>query len=377
MGPVLRLGRIRGGALIWRAEMKDIYVSDLAGFDEQKVFDAYFLLLSRQTRSTRTNKPYFSLILSDKTGQLEARAWEPDDPRIGKDVVRGDVVKVRGCISRFDDRVQMKVEQMRRAQDGEVDRADMMPATTYDVDELWRTLTSFVESFTEPHLKLLLLTILGDPAIAQAYREAPAARQLHHAWLGGLLEHVVSLLKLADRVVPHYPMLQRDLVLTGVILHDIGKVKELAWSVGFEYTVEGTLLGHIQMGLEMVQKAMAGLPDFPPRLKILVEHMILSHHGKLEFGSPKLPMIPEALVLNFLDDLDAKMQAVASEFERSARDGKSAEELTGRVWALDQRQLLNTRGWLQGGESASAGDEADPLELPIVNGKTAEPVEGV
>ena len=357
--------------------MKDIYVSDLAGFDEQKVFDAYFLLLSRQTRSTRTNKPYFSLTLSDKTGQLEARAWEPEDPRIAKDVVRGEVVKVRGCISRFDDRVQMKVEQMRRAQEGEVDRADMMPATTYDVDELWRTLTSFVESFTDPNLKMLVTTILGDPAIAQAYREAPAARQLHHAWLGGLLEHVVSLLGLADRVVPHYPILQRDLVLTGVILHDIGKVKELAWSVGFEYTVEGTLLGHIQMGLEMVQKAIAGLPDFPPRLKLLVEHMILSHHGKLEFGSPKLPMIPEALVLNFLDDLDAKMQAVASEFERSARDGKSAEELTGRVWALDQRQLLNTRGWLQGGESASASDEADQLELPIVDRKTSEPVEGV
>src|SRR5581483_12410405 len=148
--------------------MKDIFVSDLAGFDEQRVFDAFFLLLSKQTRSTRTNKPYYSLILCDKTGQLEARAWEPEDPRIAKNVVRGDLVKVRGCISRFDDRMQMKVEQIRRAHEGETDRADMLPATTYDVDELWRALTGFVESIADPHLKRLLSTILADPEVAQA-----------------------------------------------------------------------------------------------------------------------------------------------------------------------------------------------------------------
>jgi 3'-5' exoribonuclease len=221
-----------------------------------------------------------------------------------------------------------------------------MPSTILNVDELWRDLLGFVESFTEPNLKLLLTTILSKPELAQAYREAPAARQLHHAWLGGLLEHVVSLLKLADRVVPHYPILHRDLVLTGVILHDIGKVRELAWDIGFEYTVEGTLLGHIQMGIELMQQTVAGLPEFPPRLKTLVEHMILSHHGKLEFGSPKLPMIPEALMLNFLDDLDAKMQAVTGEFDKCAKEGKSPADMTGKVWALDQRQLLNTRGWL-------------------------------
>jgi 3'-5' exoribonuclease len=328
--------------------MKDIYIADLGGFEEGKIFDGFFLLLQRQTRSTKTNKPYLSLILCDKTGQLEGRVWDPNDSRIGKDLDRGDIVKARGTVSRFDDRLQMKVEQMRRAVAGEVDKADLMPATTYDVDELWRDLMGFVESFTEPNLKLLLTAILSKPELAQAYREAPAARQLHHAWLGGLLEHVVSLLKLADRVVPHYPILHRDLVLTGVILHDIGKVRELAWDVGFEYTVEGTLLGHIQMGTELVEKTIDGLPSFPPRLRTLVVHMVLSHHGKLEFGSPKLPMIPEALVLNFLDDLDAKMQAMAGEFEKCAREGKAADELTGRVWALDQRQLLNTRGWLEG-----------------------------
>jgi 3'-5' exoribonuclease len=141
-------------------------------------------------------------------------------------------------------------------------------------------------------------------------------------------------------------MLHRDLLLTGVILHDIGKVRELSWEIGFEYTIEGTLLGHIQMGIALTERTIDSLPGFPPKLKTLVLHMILSHHGKLEFGSPKLPMIPEALVLNFLDDLDAKMQAMAGEFDKCLREGKGPDELTGKVWALDQRQLLNTKRWL-------------------------------
>jgi 3'-5' exoribonuclease len=229
---------------------------------------------------------------------------------------------------------------------GEADKSDMLPSTTYDVADLWRQLQGVVESLTNPDLKLLLSTMLADPAVAAGYREAPAARQLHHAWLGGLLEHVVSLLTLADRVAIHYPLLDRDLLITGVILHDIGKVTELRWETGFEYTVEGTLLGHIQMGVALTEKTIDSLPEFPPKLKTLVLHMILSHHGKLEFGSPKLPMIPEALVLNFLDDLDAKMQAMAGEFDKSIREGKGPDELTGKVWALDQRQLLNTKRWL-------------------------------
>jgi 3'-5' exoribonuclease len=327
--------------------MKDIYVTDLATFDESRIFDAFFLVLTKQQRMTKSNKPYFNLILGDKTGQVEGRIWDPNDSRIAKEFERGDLVKIRGTASRFDDRLQLKIDHLRKAALGEIDRSDLLPCTTCDVDELWQKLLGFVESFTDPNLKLLLNTLLADSGLAQAYREAPAAKQLHHAWLGGLLEHVVSLLALADRVAPNYPILHRDLLLTGVVLHDIGKVRELTWDIGFEYSVEGVLLGHIQMGMELVEKAIDRLPGFPPRLKTLVLHLILSHHGKLEFGSPKLPMIPEALVLNFIDDLDAKMQAVASEFERSAREGKEADELTGRIWALDQRQMLNTREWLR------------------------------
>ena len=329
--------------------MKDIYIADLASFEEGKFFESIFLVLTRQQRTTQTNKPYLNLILCDKTGQLEGRIWDPSDPRIAREFDRGDVVKVRASVSRYNDRLQMKVEQLRKAFPAEIDKSDLMPATIYDVEALWAQLLAFVDSFTEPHLKLLLTTLLNDPKIASAYREAPAAKQLHHAWLGGLLEHVVSLLTLADRVAPHYPLVHRDLLLTGVVLHDIGKVRELSWEIGFEYTLDGVLLGHISMGASLAERTMDTLPGFPPKLKTLVLHLILSHHGKLEFGSPKLPMTPEALVLSFVDDLDAKMQAMKSEFERCEREGKGPDEMTGKVWALDQRQLLNTRRWL--GES--------------------------
>jgi 3'-5' exoribonuclease len=329
--------------------MKDIFIADLASFEEGKPFDGFFLVLAKQQRTTKNNKPYLNLTLGDKTGSLEARVWDPADARIAKEFNRGDTVKMRGCVSRFNEGLQIKVDQLRLALPEETDKTDMLPATTQDVAELWSKLETSVSSVGNGDLRRLLHAILADEAIAGAFREAPAARGLHHAWLGGLLEHVVSLLGLADRVAAHYPLLDRDLLVTGVILHDIGKIYELTWKAGFDYTVEGILLGHIQMGVDMVEKKIAALPDFPPRLRTLVLHMILAHHGKLEFGSPKVPMTAEALALNFIDDFDAKMRAVESEFEKSLREGKGPDELTGKVWSLDNRQLLNTKRWL--GES--------------------------
>jgi len=327
--------------------MKDNYIADLARLEDNQLIESHFLVLSKQQRTTRTAKPYLSLILGDNSGQIEARVWDPTDTRIAQDFAKGDVIKVRAAVSKFEGVLQLKIERLRKLVPSEFDRADLLPATTYNIDELWQKLEAAVASFSDPDLQRLITAVLADRAVREAFIEAPAAKQLHHAWLGGLLEHVVSLIGLADRVVPHYPMLMRDLILTGVILHDIGKIHELSWQTGFEYTLEGQLLGHIQIGAAMVEKTMDSLPDFPPRLKTLVLHVILSHHGKLEFGSPKLPMIPEALMLNFLDDMDAKMQTLASEFQKAARQGKAPDEMTDRIWALDQRTMLNSRAWLK------------------------------
>ncbi|HUX27797.1 MAG TPA: OB-fold nucleic acid binding domain-containing protein, partial [Terracidiphilus sp.] len=161
--------------------MKDIYIADLAAFDDGKLFDGFFLVLARQQRLTKTNKPYLNLILGDKTGQLEGRIWEPGDPRIAKDFDKGDIVKARGSASSFDGRIQMKIDQLRLAQTAEVDKSDLLPSTTYDVAALWSQLQASIESMANPDLKRLCQTMLADPAIAAAYREAPAARQLHHA----------------------------------------------------------------------------------------------------------------------------------------------------------------------------------------------------
>jgi 3'-5' exoribonuclease len=331
--------------------MKELFIDHLARIEENRTFDSIFLVLNKQQRTTKAAKIYLSLTLGDNTGQIEARVWDPLDSRIAQEFGRGDVVKVRGSVSRFDGTLQLKVDHLRRLAAGEFDRADLLQATTYDVNQLWAKLEAAVASFSDEDLQRLVRAVLADPAMRAAFGEAPAAKQLHHAWLGGLLEHVVSLIGLADRVVPHYPMLIRDLVVTGVILHDIGKIRELEWESGFDYTLEGQLLGHIQIGVGMVERAIDGLPDFPPRLKTLVLHMILSHHGKLEYGSPKLPMIPEALMLNFLDDMDAKMATITTEFQKSARLGRKPGEMTDKIWALDQRTMLNSRAWLESGET--------------------------
>jgi 3'-5' exoribonuclease len=172
---------------------------------------------------------------------------------------------------------------------------------------------------------------------------------MHHAWIGGLLEHVLSLMGLCEMAAQHYPHVDRDLLLTGVVLHDIGKLRELSWGTSFEYTMEGQLLGHITIGIGMIEAKIAAIPDFPAAKRVLVEHLVLSHHGKYEFGSPKLPMTPEAILLHYLDDLDAKMQTVRSEFARAEANGRSGAEMTEWVRSME-RPLLNTQEFLKAAE---------------------------
>jgi 3'-5' exoribonuclease len=324
--------------------MKDIYVADLAKFENQAVV-SFLAVTSKQLRSRKDGGQYMALTLGDRTGQIESRMWD-NFAESAAGFEQGDVVKLRAEVCRFNGRLQLSLEKIRLATADEFELADYVPRTCKDVEELWSALVGSVNSFSDLSLQALVRSFLDDPVFAAAFREAPAAKSLHHAWLGGLLEHVVSLVGICDLAAHHYPGINRDLLLTGAILHDIGKLEELRWGTSFDYTLQGQLVGHITLGIGMIEKKLAALADFPPALRLLVEHMVLSHHGKLEFGSPKLPMIPEAVVLNFLDDLDAKMFLMRSEFERQEAQGVEAGEMTDWVRAMD-RPLLNTATFLK------------------------------
>src|SRR5438445_12097696 len=254
-----------------------------------------------------------------------------------------EFVKVKGLINKYNHRFQLTIHKLRRLQESEIDYSDYLPKTTKDIDELWRKLVEFVASFRDPYLKALIQAFMMDSEIADAYRSAPAAKALHHAYIGGLLDHVVSLFQSFDLVCRNYPQINRDLLLAGAFVHDIGKIHELTYNRAFSYTTRGQLLGHLIIELEMLQSKVQLVPNFPPELKTLLEHLIISHHGQYEFGSPKLPMFPEALMLHYLDDLDSKMEAMRAQFER---DAESDRGWTGYNSSLG-RPLLNAARLLE------------------------------
>jgi 3'-5' exoribonuclease len=324
--------------------MKEIYVADVPKFENQAIV-SFFAVTSKQVRSRKDGGQYMALILGDRTGQIESRMWDNFADSVAG-FEQGDVVKIRAEVCRYNGKLQFVLDKIRRAGADEMDLADYVPRTQKDVEELWSALVRAVDSFSDLSLQALVRSFLDDPMFAAAFREAPAAKSLQQAWLGGLLEHVVSLIGICQLVANHYPGINRDLLLTGAILHDIGKLEELRWGTSFDYTLQGQLVGHITLGIAMIEKKLATLEGFPPALRLLVEHMVLSHHGKLEFGSPKLPMIPEAVLLNFLDDLDAKMHIMRSELERHEAQGGEPEEMTDWVRAMD-RPLLNTAAFLK------------------------------
>ena len=331
--------------------MKETMVADLAGRENQ-IITGYFAAAAKSLRSKKDGTRYFAVTLCDRTGSVEARVWTIGD---AGEFESGDVVKIRGQVVRYNEKLQVNIDKLRRAASGEYELGDFVPASERDAGEMWAELEARVASFTDPHLKALLEAFLHDEAIAAALREAPAAKALHHAWIGGLLEHILSLMGLCDVVAAHYPHINRDLLLTGVVLHDIGKLRELRWGTGFEYTLEGQLLGHITIGMGMIEKKIEAIPDFPPAKRLLVEHLVLSHHGKYEYGSPKLPMTAEAIMLHYLDDLDAKMQTVRAEFARNEAGGRSAAEMTEWVRSLE-RPLLDSRAFLDHAVQAPKSD---------------------
>jgi 3'-5' exoribonuclease len=332
--------------------MKDFYISECAR-QENKIITSNFVVVAKQIKPKKTGEPYLALTLGDRSGQLEAKMWDNVEEVLTA-FEQDDFLKIKGLVNKYKNRFQLTIHKLRKLGDSEIEFADYLPKTTRDIDELWQSLTNFVGTFQNPHLQALVRAFMADPEIAAAYRNAPAAKTLHHAYIGGLLDHVVSLFRSCDLICRNYPLVNRDLLLTGVFLHDIGKIYELTYNRSFSYTTRGQLLGHMVIELEMLQAKLALVPGFPNELKTLLEHLIISHHGEYAFGSPKLPMFPEALLLHYMDDLDSKMEAMRAHFEREA----DIEGAWTSYNASLGRPLLNSGKFLASKPSVTAAETA-------------------
>jgi 3'-5' exoribonuclease len=335
--------------------MKSFYVSSLQ--DGQAV-TSLFLVREKEIRtSPRTGSSWLQLELSDRTGTISAKMWE-NFTAIVSTFERDDVVQIRGRVKLYNGQKELTLETVIPTAEHDYELVDFLPHTKHDVEELYSKLRAAVAQMSNPYLQQLLTSFVADPAIAPKLKRAPAAMTMHHAFIGGLLEHIVSLIGLARAVSSHYPELDADLLLTGVVLHDIGKIDELRYARGIEYSTEGRLLGHIMLGAGMVRDRIKAILGFPPQLAVLVEHLILSHHGTHEFGSPALPQVREAVALNFIDDLDSKMAAMGATIDSLSGD----DQWTGRNPSL-RRALLHGAKYL--GKSFANSDTVDEATKKI------------
>jgi 3'-5' exoribonuclease len=325
--------------------MKSQYVT---GLQEGQVVASLFLVRDKEIRtSARTGKSWLELDLADRTGTIAAKMWD-NFSDLASTFERDDVVQIRGRVKLYNGQKELALEQIIPAAERDYDLGDFLPHTKYDVEKLYADLRAAIASMSNPWLKQLLTSVIEDPSIAPRLKRAPAAMTMHHAYLGGLLEHVVSLIGLSRGVASHYPELDGDLLLAGIVLHDIGKIDELRYVRGIDYSTQGRLLGHIMIGASLIHDKIKAIPEFPPQLAVLLEHLILSHHGSYEFGSPSLPQMREAVALHFLDDVDSKMAGMRATLESAAAAG-GEDVWTDRNPSL-RRALLRADKYLSSGE---------------------------
>jgi 3'-5' exoribonuclease len=285
--------------------MAKVFIIELL---EGQATTSYFLAKQVQVRQRKSGEPYLTMVLADRTGELPAVMWEGVDD-VAKGLADGDIVKVQAVLGAYHGDPQLTVSRVRRAAPQEVSPDDYLPRTDSDPAVLLAALDAAVEAVRDPHLKRLLSELFADPTTRASFGAAPAAKAIHHAVLGGLLEHTVSVVGLCRLLADYYPAVNRDLLLAAAILHDLGKVRELTWDRIFDYTDAGRLLGHITLGALMVEERIRAIPDFPPDLANSLLHCILSHHGELEWGSPKRPKTLEAIVLHYAENLDGKVNS--------------------------------------------------------------------
>ena len=291
------------------------YIKDFKEGD--RIFDIY-LCKHKQPAVTKNGKAYENVILQDKTGTIDAKVWEPNNPGIG-DYDTMDYIEVYGDVTNFLGTLQVSVKRIRVCREGEYNAADYLPVSSKNIDEMYKELVSLIRSIQNSYLRQLLEAFfVEDSDFVKVFCNSSAAKTVHHGFVGGLLEHTLSVTKLCDYYCSAYPILKRDLLLTAAMCHDIGKTREISAFPANDYTDEGQLLGHIVMGAQMVARKAAKIKGFPDSLLTQVEHCILAHHGKYEYGSPKVPAIIEALALNYADDTDAKLETFKEILENNA-----------------------------------------------------------
>lgn len=268
--------------------------------------DGTFLVAAKQIMIAKNGGMYLSLKLADKTGEVDGKLWDNAEEVAGR-FEKEDFIRVKGVAANYQGMMQVKMKTVEKVEDSKVDLANFLETSPRNIDEMIKDLSTVAAGVKNKYLNQLMISFLSDKTFMDAFRRAPAAKALHHNYIGGLLEHIVELIALARDVAKHFPGIDMDLLTVGAFLHDIGKVRELSVRKSIEYTTEGRLLGHISLGYEMLADKIKALPGFPDELTMLLKHIMLSHHGEYEFGSPKRPKIQEAIIVNYLDDLAAKI----------------------------------------------------------------------
>jgi 3'-5' exoribonuclease len=322
--------------------MTSLTHTDLRSLAANTYVDGVYSLYNPQIGATRNGKPFLKCLLRDATGEVAARQWSFEESAF-PELESAGFVRIAGHTQLYNGQIQIILEQIKAVELDPEEMAALLPTSARDVGEMFAELRTLLGTLTHPAMKALAEAYLGDEELMANFRMAPAAMMLHHAWIGGLLEHTLQLLNLADRMLPLYPELNRDIVLMGLFLHDLGKTVELTWTQGFNYSTEGNLVGHVVRGAIWLQvkAAMAAKSSghrLPPDALRVLQHIIISHHGQLEFGAAKLPSTPEAIFVAMLDDLDAKTQLALTAAQRGdLASGRDAGEFTDKVWALGTR----------------------------------------
>ena len=293
-----------------------LWVKDIT--ENDKIRGCY-LVKEKKVGTTRRGDPFLTLTLADRTGEIEAKVWDGVD-ELSSLFHEGDVIEVGGNAGSYRGNIQVTISNLKVVNEN-ADPEIFFEASPVDTSEMMASLREVLREIQNPHLKALIDRFLNDRQFVSLFKKTPAAKNFHHSYLGGLLEHTLSVCRMAGKVAAHYPLLDRDLLITSAFLHDIGKMRELRFDRRIDYTDEGRLLGHVMLGAAMLDEKLHELKKFPRQLAVRLKHMILSHHGQYEFGSPKRPKFLEAFALNLIDDLDAKINGLARFMEKDRRDG--------------------------------------------------------